>query len=120
MKKIPDALTPEQAWQVLSSASRLSVESHPLADCLDHVLAEDFLATQDVPFAPRSFMDGFAVRTEDTDKAPVRLKVSGEVVMGEMPVAKLETGQTFVIPTGGFLPHGANAVVMQEDTLRTD
>jgi len=84
------------------------------------VLAEDFLATQDVPFARRSFMDGFAVRAEDTDKAPVRLKISGEVEMGVLPVAKLETGKTFVIPTGGFLPHGANAVVMQEDTLRMD
>jgi molybdopterin molybdotransferase len=120
IKKIPDALTPDQAWQILSSAFALSVESHPLADCLDHVLAEDFVAAQDVPFSPRSFMDGYAVRAEDTNQAPVRLKISGEVAMGEMPAAKLQPGQSFAIPTGGFLPDGASAVVMQEDASRTD
>lgn len=118
MKTIPDSLTPEQAWQILSSASPLPIETRPLIDCLDHVITDDLRATLDVPPAPRSFMDGFAVRAEDTLAAPVRLQLKGEIYMGEISATALKSGEAFAIPTGGFLPSGADAIVMQEDTER--
>ena len=116
MKTIPDSLTPEQAWGTLCACSRLPAEGKPLAEALDHCLAEDFLIPEDVPVAGRSFMDGYAVRSEDVLEVPSRLKLVGEVLMGEAVQQQIGQGETMAVPTGGFLPAGADAVVMQEDT----
>ncbi|HHX75534.1 MAG TPA: molybdopterin molybdotransferase MoeA, partial [Firmicutes bacterium] len=40
----------------------------------------------------------------------------GEILMGEAPAVKLETGEALRISTGGMLPEGGNAVVMVEHT----
>jgi len=116
MKTIADHLSPGQAWERLAACPRLPTVTTPLEDALDHCLAEEFLALEDVPVADRSFMDGFAVRAEDVGKVPVHLKVIGEVLMGETPSQQLSSGEAMAIPTGGFVPAGANAVGMQEDT----
>jgi molybdopterin molybdotransferase len=116
MKRIPDNLTPEEAWRRLSSVSRLPLETRELQDSLDCCLGESISAASDVPERPRSFMDGFAVRAQDTQVAPVKLRLAGEVLMGELPGRRLEQGEAMPIPTGGCLPEGADAVVMQEDT----
>ena len=118
MKTIPDSLSPAQAWDRLSLCERLPVEIRDLPDCADHCLAEDFQVPEDVPAAPRSFMDGYAVRAADTAKLPAELQVAFEVAMGEIPSRKIGAGEAVDIPTGGFLPQGADCVVMQEDTER--
>jgi molybdopterin molybdotransferase len=63
-------------------------------------------------------MDGYAVQARETFGAsgsiPAVLQVSGRVVMGVLPDFPLATGQAAEIPTGGFLPEGADAVVMVE------
>ncbi|PWT87838.1 MAG: molybdopterin molybdenumtransferase MoeA [Acidobacteria bacterium] len=120
MKNIPDSLSPEQAWQRLSNLDRLPVEMKPLEDSLEHCLAEDFTAPQDVPSGNRSFMDGYAVRSQDVANAPARLKLVGEVFMGEMLRQTLGSGEAISIPTGGFMPQGSDAVVMQEDCESTN
>lgn len=87
-----------------------------MAEALDHHLLEPFTVLEDVPSGPRSFMDGFAVRSADTAPAPVRLRLAGEILMGEIASRELKTGEAMAIPTGGYLPAGADAVVMQENT----
>jgi molybdopterin molybdotransferase len=116
MKSIPDSLTPQQAWEKLSAFAPLPIEIKPLAEALHHCLATDFLATEDVPVGDRSFMDGYAVRTDDVQNVPARLHLIGEVLMGESPREPVKKGETVAIPTGGFLPPNSDAVVMQEDT----
>jgi len=116
MKQIPDHLSPGQAWEHLVACPQLPIATIPLEDGLDHCLAEEFLAREDVPVADRSFMDGFAVRTEDLTEIPARVKLIGEILMGEISKQQLGPGETMAIPTGGYLPSGADAVVMQEDT----
>src|ERR1700691_2683903 len=63
-------------------------------------------------------MDGYAVRSADVANAPVRLKVIGEVPAGRPFTAKIGAGEAARIFTGGFVPDGADVVVVQELTKR--
>ena len=116
MKNIPDSLTPAQAWSRLSSCDRLNTEIQTITESLGFILARDINVPEDVPAANRSFMDGFAVRSVDVISAPVRLKIAGQILMGIISAQKLNAGEAMFIPTGGFLPQEADAVVMQENT----
>jgi molybdopterin molybdotransferase len=111
-------LTPQEAWSRLSSCPKLSTEIQPVTKCLGLYLASDLHVPEDVPLANRSFMDGFAVCSMDVANTPVRLRITGEILMGAVSAQKLNTGEAMFIPTGGFLPDGADAVVMQENTSR--
>jgi molybdopterin molybdotransferase len=64
-------------------------------------------------------MDGYAVRSQDLasadEKKPVALRLIGHAPAGSMIDTVVETGTCVRIFTGSVLPHGADAVVMQED-----
>jgi molybdenum cofactor synthesis domain-containing protein len=90
----------------------LGVERVALDDAFDRVLAERIVADRDYPDAPRSAMDGFAVRAADV---PGNLRVAGEIAMGRTWDGSLEAGTALRIPTGGVLPGGADAIVPIED-----
>ena len=64
-------------------------ERVPLEAALQRVLADDVLAAEDIPPYPRSTMDGYVVRAEETfgssESLPAYLEISGEVKMGEFP-----------------------------------
>jgi molybdopterin molybdotransferase len=93
-------------------------ERVPLLAALGRVLAEDAVASTDLPPFDRSTMDGWAVRASDLAAAvpgrPVFLQPSGEVHMGVAADVSVPPGGAVRIPTGGMLPAGADAVVMQE------
>jgi len=95
-----------------------------LAEALDRVTAEPISAAEDLPPAPRSTMDGFAVIAADTFGAtqslPAYLNIAGEVLMGAAPEGRLERGNCFRIPTGGLLPDNGDSVVMLEHTVPVD
>jgi molybdopterin molybdotransferase len=102
--------------------SPLGTEKISLEDALDRVLAVDLVAAEDLPPFHRSTVDGYAVRAADVsaavEDAPVPLRILGEVRMGEPTGLRLHPGEGARIPTGGMLPAGADAVVMQEQTRR--
>ena len=106
-KTIPDALTPEQAWQKLSACDPLPSADRKISDAAGYSLIQDFRAMEDVPSAPRSFMDGYALRSDDATSSPVRLRVKGEVLMGAVSTLAINNGDAVRIPTGGFLPQGS-------------
>ena len=85
---------------------------------LGRIAAEDVLCDEDIPGFDRSTMDGYAVVSKDTQGAgetmPVFLDLVGEVEMGKEPEFSLKSGQCAYVPTGGMLPHGADAVAMVE------
>ena len=99
-------------------------EEIPLLEANNRVLAEDAISTLDIPPFDRSTVDGYAVRAQDTygadEKQPAHLKVSGIVNIGELPSVKIERGETAEIVTGAPIPEGADAVVMIENTEKTD
>ncbi|MCS7234694.1 MAG: molybdopterin molybdotransferase MoeA [Armatimonadota bacterium] len=95
-------------------------ETVPLERALDRVCAADIRAAEDLPPFHRSTVDGYAVRSQDllhaSPRAPVALQLVGSVQMGEVPDLRVEPGQCARVPTGGVVPTGADAVVMQEHT----
>lgn len=104
--------------------ARIRAEVHPLpprpfpfseADGL--IVAEDVVATEDLPPFPASVVDGYALRAGD-GRAPRR--VVGEVSAGEMVARPLAPGEAMWITTGAPLPEGADAVVKVEDTVSED
>jgi molybdopterin molybdotransferase len=63
-------------------------------------------------------MDGYAVRGSDVARAPITLKVIGEVAAGHPFVGKVGPGEAARIFTGGVMPAGSDTVVIQEFTTR--
>jgi len=63
-----------------------------------------------------SAMDGYAVRAADAADLSARLKVIGEVAAGRPFERKIGAGEAVRIFTGGVIPDGADAVIIQEDT----
>jgi molybdopterin molybdotransferase len=111
-------VTPAQVFETLLGFSRLAVETVPLDEALHRICGTDIASPEDLPPLPRSTMDGYAVRAADTfgasDSIPALLNVTGAVAMGKIPGIAIGPGQAAAIPTGGFLPQGADAVVMVE------
>jgi molybdopterin molybdotransferase len=65
-------------------------------------------------------MDGYAVRAEDVQDLPATLDVVGAAPAGEAFEGTLQPGQAVRIFTGGPVPDGADAIVMQEHTTAQD
>ena len=63
-------------------------------------------------------MDGYAVRAADVASVPATLTVIGEAAAGPPFAGALGRGETARIFTGGVLPAGADAVVLQEHSER--
>ena len=80
------------------------------------VLAEDLVSPLHVPPHDNSSMDGYAVRSADTGVPGAVLRVTQRIPAGQFgqPLAAGEAARIF---TGAAMPAGADAVVMQEDTL---
>lgn len=95
-----------------------------LEEALDRICAENILSPENLPAFSRSTMDGYAVRARDTygasEKMPSYLEVTGEVIMGEVPLHCPSPGSCFRIATGGILPSETDAVVMLEHTVAID
>lgn len=85
-----------------------------LAEALHRVLADVMVSPIDVPPADNSQMDGYAVRSSDCQQAGRILKVTQRIPAGQPSAEYLQAGQAARIFTGGFIPEGADAVVMQE------
>lgn len=99
-------------------ARALGGEPVALLDCVGRVLAEDVTAEVDVPGFPRSAMDGYAIRGEQSFGASaydaIRLDVVGVSLPGNPYGSTLQAGQAVRIMTGAPIPDGADAVVKAE------
>ena len=87
----------------------------PLRSALGRVLAEDIISPVNVPAHLNSAMDGWAIRFDDlTDDANAALTEIGSSFAG-VPFGKsVGKGECVRIFTGGVVPDGCDAVVMQE------
>ena len=99
---------------LLAAATPLStVEQVPTAEALGRVLAVDQISSLDVPPLDNSSMDGYALRCADLPAAGARLVVAQRIPAGSVGHT-LAPGTAARIFTGAPIPHGADAVVMQE------
>lgn len=87
-----------------------------LFDALGRILAEDVVATADVPPHDNSAVDGYAVYFDDLNpEAETRLPMAGRAAAGH-PFAETQPRGTAVrIFTGARLPSGPDTIMMQED-----
>lgn len=122
---VPTELMPfDEAKNILADAvETLSSEYLSLSGTLGRIAAESIVAKEDlVPF-PRSAMDGYALRSADTQSASldtgVGLPLVGKVFTGEGQ-ATLAGGTALGITTGAPVPIGADAVVPWERVSASD
>jgi len=99
-------------------SAALPAEAVDVTACAGRVLAESVRSPIAVPAFPRSAMDGYAVRGEDTFGAsaydPIELELLGESMPGRGFEGRVGPGQAVRIMTGAPVPEGADAVVMAE------
>jgi len=108
----------EARQRVLDAMATVSAETVALSSGLGRVLAEDVSARVTQPPVAVSAMDGYAVRSADVANVPCTLDVIGEAPAGGAHDGAVGTGQAVRIFTGGPVPAGADAIVIQEDTTR--
>jgi len=105
----------EAVARITRGFATLPSEAVPVAEAAGRVLAEDAVAKLDQPPAPMSAMDGYAVRCVDA-RLGAELSVIGDAPAGRPFAGTVGAGQAVRIFTGGVVPDGADAVVLQEDT----
>src|SRR5258705_6421602 len=103
---------------ILTGEEPLAEEMIALDEAFHRVLARDVAALRTQPPQAMSAMDGYAVRAADASRVAARLKVIGEVAAGRPFDTALRADEAVRIFTGGVIPQGADAVVIQEDTVR--
>jgi molybdopterin molybdotransferase len=83
------------------------------------IVAEDLTARSNLPLFRKSTVDGLAVKAADTfgasESLPALINKIGEVEMGVKPSLSVGKGEGVIIPTGGMVPEGADAIVMVEN-----
>jgi molybdopterin molybdotransferase len=112
-----DPLIPvdEAIARIVAHVAPLPAESVTLADAAGRTLAEPLKARRMQPPFDASAMDGYALRAEDTTKAPVELRVIGMSAAGHRYDGKVGAGETVRIFTGAPVPAGADAILIQEN-----
>ncbi len=106
----------EARARIVAAFNRLGSEQVGLMNGPGRVLARDIAARVTQPPADVSAMDGYAVRAADVATVPARLRVVGQAPAGGSYGGKVGAGEAVRIFTGGALPAGADAIVIQEDT----
>ena len=102
---------------ILGSVQPLGTERVHLLESTGRVLAEDMVAAWDLPLWDNSAMDGYAVRWQDCQTTPCRLRVTGFLPAGaKADGITVEAGCAVRIMTGAPTPVGCDAVVPVEDT----
>jgi len=109
----------EEALKIILQESHvLEGEEKDILSCLNKILADDVYSRDNLPPFDKSAMDGYAIKSEDTDLYEDGISINLEVVdlikAGESSNKELINGQAMKIMTGAPLPKGANAVIQIE------
>lgn len=102
------------------AAINLKTEEIDTNDSVHRIIAEDVVANHDLPTFRRSGVDGYACLESDLDHFPAQLKVVGNIPAGADFDRPLVAGEAVRIMTGGYVPDGADVVVMLETTKMID
>jgi len=103
---------------VLAGCTPMTPVQVTFTEMTGRVLAQDVVATEDVPPFSNTAVDGYAVRATDAEQVPVELVVVDTLAAGAEPKIAVNAGEAIRIMTGAPMPQGADAVVMVEDTQR--
>lgn len=109
----------DEAWALIAErATALESERAALEQALSRIIAMDVTSDIDLPPFDNSAMDGYAIRSADTDSAgdddPVLLVLHGTIAAGARSELEVAAKTTQRIMTGAPLPPGADAVLQLE------
>jgi molybdopterin molybdotransferase len=109
-------LAPEAARErVLAEVVPLGSEPVRLEECLDRVTAAEVRSPISLQPFDNSAMDGYALRSADTEGEQLRLRLVGESRAGHPADIAVGEGEAIWISTGAMVPMGADAVLPVED-----
>lgn len=95
----------------------------PLEESAGLVLCREITSPVNLPLFTNSAMDGYALKSVDTEDAsttnPVSLEIVATIKAGESAALRVRSGQAAKIMTGAAVPEGADAVVRIEDVTET-
>ncbi|MBI4478219.1 MAG: molybdenum cofactor biosynthesis protein [Acidobacteria bacterium] len=126
MRPIKDTVPLEEAIRLIEEQIKPieRTERVALTGANGRAIAQDLVALADVPPFSRAAMDGYAVMAADTFGAgqyePKVLRCIEQIFTGQIPTKPVTPGTCTEIATGAPMPEGADAVVMVEETDRTD
>lgn len=104
----------EARHRILAAMAPTPAETVPLAAGWGRVLARPVLSRVTQPPQDVSAMDGYAVRAADAVEGAT-LRMVGEAPAGHPFPGTVQAGEAVRIFTGGFVPAGADAILLQED-----
>ena len=113
------SLSVERALETLLSGSvhHTATETLPLDNALGRYAAQSLISPLDVPPAPTSAMDGYALNTQDlSPSGTARLSVSQRIPAGQS-AQPLTPGTAARVFTGSPVPAGADTVLPQETCI---
>lgn len=105
----------EARSRILAAMRPTGPETVPLAAGWNRVLARPVVARLTQPPADVSAMDGYAVCAADAVTGAT-LRVTGAALAGRPFTGQVGAGEAVRIFTGGFVPEGADAILIQENT----
>lgn len=114
------------AWidGALPAFSDLPSERVPLQEVMGRVLSADVYSAVNVPGFPRSMMDGYALRADETQGASAYNRLEFRIVGSAWPsvpyLGRIGSGEAVRIMTGAPLPTDADAVMPVEQTVSLD
>lgn len=111
----------EAIGRVVSQNIYMDETTVSLDASLNYILAEDIVATYEIPRFNKSPYDGFAIRSKDTTNASGARRLTFNVIdhigAGTVSDKKVGAFEAVRIMTGAEMPEGADAVVMLEQTV---
>ncbi len=112
------SVTIEQALELIYKNTPLKqTKILPIEQALGLILAEDIIATHNLPPYNNSAMDGYAVKIDDAKR---NVTVTHTIFAGDDSHEILVSGKAIKIMTGAKIPEGCEAIVPAEDTTPSD
>jgi molybdopterin molybdotransferase len=99
-----------------------TIETVPLDQAINRILAQDLLSPIDVPTADNSAMDGYAFNGKclESGQAEISLRIAGNALAGKPFTGAIASGECLKIMTGAVMPSDCNTVIPQEFTTSPD
>ncbi len=102
---------------IYKNTKKKSLKILPIELALGSILAQDIIATHNLPPYDNSAMDGYAVKV---DNAGTCVKVEHTIFAGDNSDESLEAGYGIKIMTGAKIPDGCECIVPIEDTTECE
>ena len=121
-RKAIAALVEDLIQEATAIKDSADIETAPLDQAINRILAADLLSPIDVPAADNSAMDGYAFdgKCLATSNPSISLRLVGTALAGKPFEGSIGPGECLKIMTGALMPTGCDTVIPQEFTNTKD